>query len=64
MPTAGLPFQFQEWEDFERCVAQMEQVGMIADVTECRWDVRAVPAWARWRCARATAWPRSRRSPP
>ena len=43
LPTAGLPFQFQEWEDFERCVAQMEQVGMIADVTECRWDVRAVP---------------------
>ncbi|MCV7471571.1 glutamate--cysteine ligase [Micrococcus luteus] len=43
LPTAGLPFQFQEWEGFERCVAQMEQVGMIADVTECRWDVRAVP---------------------
>lgn len=43
LPTAGLPFQFEEWAGFERCVAQMQQVGMVADVTECRWDVRAVP---------------------
>lgn len=43
LPTAGLPFQFETWEGFEHCVEQMTGVGMVEDVTECRWDVRAVP---------------------
>lgn len=43
LPTAGLPFQFETWAEFEACVQQMTDVGMVEDVTECRWDVRAVP---------------------
>ncbi|MDO4240234.1 glutamate--cysteine ligase [Micrococcus sp.] len=43
LPTAGLPFQFETWEEFSACVEQMTGVGMVEDVTECRWDVRAVP---------------------
>lgn len=43
LPTAGLPHQFEDYADFERCVEQMVQAGMVADATECRWDVRAVP---------------------
>lgn len=43
LPTAGLPFQFEEYEDFSACVEDMVSSGMVADPTECRWDVRAVP---------------------
>lgn len=43
LPTAGLPHQFDDYADFERCVEQMVRVGMVDDPTECRWDVRAVP---------------------
>ncbi|MGO1885019.1 MAG: glutamate--cysteine ligase [Citricoccus sp.] len=43
LPTAGLPFQFPEWSGFEECVADLTKTGVIDDVTECRWDVRAVP---------------------
>ncbi|MFB9071362.1 glutamate--cysteine ligase [Citricoccus parietis] len=43
LPTAGLPFQFREWSGFEQCVADLTKTGVIDDVTECRWDVRAVP---------------------
>lgn len=43
LPTAGLPFPFNTWADFEKCVADMAHTGVIDDVTEVRWDVRAVP---------------------
>ncbi|HEY4615925.1 MAG TPA: glutamate-cysteine ligase family protein, partial [Citricoccus sp.] len=43
LPTAGLPFQFGDWNGFERCVADLTHTGVIDDVTECRWDIRAVP---------------------
>lgn len=43
LPTAGLPFQFESWSGFEGCVADLTKTGVIDDVTECRWDVRAVP---------------------
>lgn len=43
LPTAGLPFQFPDWAGFEGCVADLMKTGVIDDVTECRWDIRAVP---------------------
>ncbi|PNL18440.1 glutamate--cysteine ligase [Micrococcus sp. FDAARGOS_333] len=43
LPTAGLPFQFEEYDEFVACVEDMVSSGMIEDPTECRWDVRAVP---------------------
>lgn len=43
LPTAGLPFQFARWEEFERYVADMLHTGVIDDLTEVRWDVRPSP---------------------
>lgn len=43
LPTAGQPYQFDQWSGFERAVADLEHTGVISDVTEVRWDVRAVP---------------------
>ncbi|WBL17786.1 glutamate--cysteine ligase [Citricoccus sp. NR2] len=43
LPTSGLPFQFEQWSGFEQCVADLTQTGVIDDVSECRWDLRAVP---------------------
>ncbi|MDS2172062.1 glutamate--cysteine ligase [Nesterenkonia sp. CL21] len=43
LPTAGLPFQFEDWSGFEHCVGDLAHTGVIDDVTEVRWDVRAVP---------------------
>ena len=43
LPTAGLPFQFESWEQFEAYVADMVHVGVIDDVSEIRWDIRPSP---------------------
>lgn len=43
LPTAGLGYQFDEWSGYEKAVADLAHTGVIDDVTEVRWDVRAVP---------------------
>ncbi|GFZ77552.1 glutamate--cysteine ligase [Nesterenkonia alkaliphila] len=43
LPTAGQSYQFEEWSGYEKAVADLEHTGVIRDVTEVRWDVRAVP---------------------
>lgn len=43
LPTAGIGYQFDQWSGFEQAVADLEHTGVIDDVTEVRWDVRAVP---------------------
>lgn len=43
LPTAGLPFQFHEWSDYEHVVGNLFEVGVVDDVTEVRWDIRPVP---------------------
>jgi carboxylate-amine ligase len=43
LPTAGLPYQFSEWSELERYVADMLRTGVIDDFTEVRWDVRPAP---------------------
>jgi carboxylate-amine ligase len=40
LPTAGLPFQFQRWEEFERFAADQMTTGVIDGLSEIRWDVR------------------------
>ena len=45
LPTAGLPFQFEEWSGFENCVTDMFKTGVIESVTEVRWDIRPVPRY-------------------
>ena len=43
LPTAGLPFQFTEWAEFEHFVGDQVTTGVIDDLTEIRWDVRPAP---------------------
>ena len=43
LPTAGLPFQFPTWEQFEAFVASQVKTGVIDQVDEIRWDVRPSP---------------------
>ena len=40
LPTAGLPFQFERWEEFEGFAHDQMTTGVIDDLSEIRWDVR------------------------
>lgn len=43
LPTAGLPFQFDDWSAFEAYTADMLHTGVIDDISEIRWDLRPSP---------------------
>ncbi|MCF8609491.1 glutamate--cysteine ligase [Gordonia sp. HY285] len=43
LPTAGLPFQFERWSEFERFVTDQKTTGIIDDLNEIRWDIRPSP---------------------
>jgi len=43
LPTAGLPFQFDTWPEFESFVGDQVTTGVIDELTEVRWDVRPAP---------------------
>ena len=43
LPTAGLPFQFETWEEFERFVQDQKKTGIIDHINEIRWDIRPSP---------------------
>lgn len=43
LPTAGLPFQFTEWSEFEAFVGDQLTTGVIDELNEVRWDVRPAP---------------------
>jgi carboxylate-amine ligase len=43
LPTAGLPFQFQTWEEYEGFVADQMHTGVIDHLNDIRWDVRPSP---------------------
>jgi carboxylate-amine ligase len=43
LPTAGLPYQFDTWEQFERYVDDMLRTGVIDGVDDVRWDLRPSP---------------------
>ena len=43
LPTAGLPFQFQTWRQFERFVHDQKTTGIIDHINEIRWDIRPSP---------------------
>ncbi|GAA4682193.1 glutamate--cysteine ligase [Nocardioides nanhaiensis] len=40
LPTAGLPFHFQEWAEFEAFARDQLTTGVIDDLSEIRWDLR------------------------
>lgn len=43
LPTAGLGFQFETWEQLEGYVGDMMHTGVIDQVDEVRWDLRPSP---------------------
>jgi carboxylate-amine ligase len=45
LPTAGLPFQFERWEQLEGYVADMLHTGVIDEFSEIRWDLRPSPTF-------------------
>jgi carboxylate-amine ligase len=40
LPTAGLPFAFGTWAEYESYVDDQVVTGVIDDLTEIRWDIR------------------------
>ena len=40
LPTAGLPFQFETWAEYERFVHDQVTTGIIEDLHDIRWDIR------------------------
>ncbi len=43
LPTAGLPFHFQTWEEFEAYADDALTTGVIEVLSEIRWDLRPAP---------------------
>ncbi len=40
LPTNGLPYHMESWDELEAFASQLEGVGMIQNPSEIRWDVR------------------------
>ncbi|MCM3509614.1 glutamate--cysteine ligase [Rothia sp. P100] len=45
LPTSGLPFIFETWEDYESYLGDLLATGVIDEPSENRWDVRPVPGY-------------------
>jgi len=43
LPTAGLPFQFATWDEFESFAQDQLTTGVIEVLSEIRWDIRPAP---------------------
>lgn len=43
LPTAGLPFHFNRWSEFEGYAEDLLVTGVIDQVDEIRWDIRPAP---------------------
>ena len=43
LPTAGLPFHFDKWEEFEAYADDALTTGVIEVLSEIRWDLRPAP---------------------
>ncbi len=43
LPTAGIPRQFQSWEELESYEAGLRGAGVISGFDEIRWDIRPSP---------------------
>jgi len=43
LPTAGLPFQFATWEQYEGYVHDAMHTGVIEQLGDIRWDIRPSP---------------------
>jgi carboxylate-amine ligase len=43
LPTAGLPYQFDRWDQLESLTDDLVKTGVIETYSEIRWDVRPAP---------------------
>jgi glutamate---cysteine ligase / carboxylate-amine ligase len=43
LPTAGLPFQFSHWAEYETFVDDHMRTGIIEHLNDIRWDIRPSP---------------------
>jgi carboxylate-amine ligase len=43
LPTAGLPFHFARWSEYESYVQDLTTTGVIDGLSDIRWDVRPAP---------------------
>ena len=43
LPTAGLPFTFHTWPEFEKCIDDQTTTGIIDSMSDVRWDLRPAP---------------------
>jgi carboxylate-amine ligase len=45
LPTAGLPFQFENWTQFEHFVHDQMKTGVFDQLGGMHWDIRPAPKW-------------------
>ncbi|MGW6425999.1 glutamate--cysteine ligase [Nocardia sp. NPDC055053] len=45
LPTAGLPFQFDNWPQFESFVHDQLKTGVFEQLGGMHWDIRPAPKW-------------------
>ncbi|UGT40877.1 glutamate--cysteine ligase [Nocardia yamanashiensis] len=45
LPTAGLPFQFENWTQFEGFVHDQTKTGVFEQLGGMHWDIRPAPKW-------------------
>ncbi|MBF6329148.1 glutamate--cysteine ligase [Nocardia transvalensis] len=45
LPTAGLPFQFENWAQFESFVHDQTKTGVFEQLGGMHWDIRPAPKW-------------------
>ncbi|MFI6171400.1 glutamate--cysteine ligase [Nocardia sp. NPDC051052] len=45
LPTAGLPFQFENWQGFEHFVHDQFKTGVFEQLGGMHWDIRPAPKW-------------------
>ncbi|MFI1915402.1 glutamate--cysteine ligase [Nocardia sp. NPDC020380] len=45
LPTAGLPFQFENWRQFEAFAHDQIKTGVFEQLGGMHWDIRPAPKW-------------------
>lgn len=45
LPTAGLPYPFVNWAEYEQFIADQMKSGVITKIGGMHWDIRPAPKW-------------------
>ncbi|MEU2006115.1 glutamate--cysteine ligase [Rhodococcus sp. NPDC019627] len=45
LPTAGLPYQFANWSQYEDFISDQMKTGVITKIGGMHWDIRPAPRW-------------------